>query len=101
LFATLIHNDFEQEFLHQLSTFGIIPIEDFDPLDPKHIQNPDFNDDSTSQFEKEQFAFKTVNQRMTRTLQFIRTPVRYAVSEYFMQEGWIDEVERNIVLNDL
>ncbi|ORY97149.1 hypothetical protein BCR42DRAFT_476591, partial [Absidia repens] len=70
--ATLIHNDFEQEFLHQLSTFGITPIEDFDPLDPKHIQNPDFNDDSTSQFEKEQFAFKTVNQRMTRTCTICR-----------------------------
>ncbi|CAO3577426.1 unnamed protein product [Absidia cylindrospora] len=99
--ATLVHNDFQQEFVEQLATFGITPIDHFDPLDPQHIQNPDYTDDTTSQDEKEQFAFQTVNKRMTRTLQFVRESLRYAVSDYFIQEGWIDEVDRNITLNDL
>ncbi|CAO3578402.1 unnamed protein product [Absidia cylindrospora] len=72
--ANLIHNDYQQDFLARLSSFGIDPLDHFDPLDPKHIHDPRYTGDDLSNEEKTSYAAQIVSVRMAHTLSYIKPP---------------------------
>jgi hypothetical protein len=96
--AILIHNDYQQEFVAQLHTYGVQPIADFDPTDPRHLQNPEYTAEDVSDHEKELHAQRIINTRMIRTLEYLRPTVRNAVGKYFVDKGWITREDLQEVL---
>ncbi|KAI8330231.1 hypothetical protein BC941DRAFT_456907 [Chlamydoabsidia padenii] len=91
--AILVHNDFTAEFLEHMTKFDIRPINDFDPNDPAHLQDPEYTSANLTEDDKATHMITILNQRMRRTLEYIRTPLQRAVGTYFVQQGWIDETE--------
>ncbi|KAI8327649.1 hypothetical protein BC941DRAFT_477419 [Chlamydoabsidia padenii] len=91
--AILVHNDFTAEFLEHMTKFDIRPINDFDPNDPAHLQDPEYTSVNLTEDDKATHMITILNQRMRRTLEYIRTPLQRAVGTYFVQQGWIDETE--------
>ncbi|SAM03418.1 hypothetical protein [Absidia glauca] len=91
--ALLIHNDYADDLRRQLTTAGVKPLDAFNPLDHTHINDPKYKD--LSQPERTTLASTLHHQRMLRSLDFIRTPVRYAVAKSFAALGWITQEELN------
>ncbi|KAI8327972.1 hypothetical protein BC941DRAFT_332955, partial [Chlamydoabsidia padenii] len=87
--ALLIHNDFADDLKTQLNTAGIKPLDTFDPLNPQHISDPKYKELPLD--ERSTLATTLHRQRMKRTLDFIRAPVKYTVAKSFAASGWITQ----------
>ena len=82
----LVHNDYATILTEKLKAIEIIPV-DFDPFDPKNINDPKYQDAPTDQ--KQQLARDLQSKRAQRSIQFIRAPVKFAVARAFHNYGWI------------
>ncbi|KAG1169345.1 hypothetical protein G6F36_012086 [Rhizopus arrhizus] len=87
--ALLIHNDYEDELRQQLQRFKVTIKEDFNPCDPQVLRDPKYADRTPA--EREDLAFMHHCNRIERALQYIRTPVKFAVARYFYSKGWISK----------
>ncbi|CAO3599331.1 unnamed protein product [Absidia cylindrospora] len=75
--SLLIHNDFVDACVSRLTKAGIKPLDSFDPTDPQHLCDPKYDE------ERSEIAFSLHQQRMLRSIDFIRTPAKYAVAKSF------------------
>ena len=82
----LVHNDYAPILIEKLRTIDINPI-DFDPFDQKNVNDPKYKDAPT--LEKQQLAKELQNKRAHRSIQFIRSPIKFAVTRAFHNYGWI------------
>ncbi|EIE76663.1 hypothetical protein RO3G_01367 [Rhizopus delemar RA 99-880] len=87
--ALLIHNDYKDELRQQLQRFKVTIKEDFNPCDPQVLRDPKYADRTPA--EREDLAFMHHCNRIERALQYIRTPVKFAVARYFYSKGWISK----------
>ncbi|KAG1447746.1 hypothetical protein G6F55_010966 [Rhizopus delemar] len=87
--ALLIHNDYEDELRQQLQRFKVTIKEDFNPCDPQVLRDPKYADRTPA--ERKDLAFMHHCNRIERALQYIRTPVKFAVARYFYSKGWISK----------
>ncbi|SAM02997.1 hypothetical protein [Absidia glauca] len=85
--AFLVHNDYVDELKLQLSKAGLQFLDNFDPLAQQHLNDPKYKDRSIE--ERTNLAKEHHLQRMQRSLDFIREPVKFAVARCFASKGWI------------
>ncbi|KAI7851203.1 hypothetical protein BDC45DRAFT_424584, partial [Circinella umbellata] len=93
--SLLVHNDYADLLIEKLKIMDIHPI-NFDPFDPKNINDPKY--ESTSNENKQQLAKELHHKRAERSLQFIRAPVKYAVARAFHTYGWVSLEELKSIL---
>ena len=91
----LVHNDYVSTLTEKLKSININTI-NFDPLDPKNINDPKLKDVPTEQ--KQQLAKELHYKRAQRSIQFIRAPIKFAVARTFHTYGWITLDELKTVL---
>ncbi|KAI7853449.1 hypothetical protein BDC45DRAFT_424811, partial [Circinella umbellata] len=85
--ALLIHNDYSQSLTEILEKEGIQVKKEFDPLDPSILRDQKLADLSDEErFEKVQ---ELHHKNLLKALQFIRTPVKFAVARNFYKNSWI------------
>lgn len=85
--ALLVHNDFAEKALELLKAENVHPLKHFDPLDHKHLMNPEFKDANIEvRTQQMQMIF---DKQINRTLDFLRPPVKLAVARDFQKKGWI------------
>ncbi|KAI8977563.1 hypothetical protein BDF20DRAFT_942451, partial [Mycotypha africana] len=87
--AFLVHNDYAQELTDQLQQFKISIKHDFDPNDGSILMDPKYEQKTPA--ERNDLAREHHTARLVRALNFIRTPVKYAVATYFLKQDWIDK----------
>ncbi|KAI9480248.1 MAG: hypothetical protein EXX96DRAFT_537536, partial [Benjaminiella poitrasii] len=88
--ALLVHNDYASDLRALFAVAGITPLSDFDPLDPKHLDDPRLVSLTTD--ELVQKALSVHQGRLQRALKFIRSiPIRHAVAADFCARAWISE----------
>ncbi|KAI9477918.1 MAG: hypothetical protein EXX96DRAFT_459652, partial [Benjaminiella poitrasii] len=86
--ALLVHNDYASDLRALFAAAGITPLSDFDPLDPKHLDDPRLVSLTTD--ELVQKALSVHQGRLQRALKFIRSiPIRHAVAADFCARAWI------------
>ncbi|SAM08830.1 hypothetical protein [Absidia glauca] len=85
--AILIHNDYTDTFMTQITKIGLTTMTSFNPCDPAHLHNPKYKALTTNQRQVQQK--QTVRTRMLRILDHLRLPVRNAVAKYYLTAGWI------------
>ncbi|ORY89533.1 hypothetical protein BCR43DRAFT_418253, partial [Syncephalastrum racemosum] len=90
--ALLVHNDYAEELIAQLSALGIQPHDLFDPLDPAIIRDPELlaTLDEAERREKARALHRT---NLLRALAFIRVPVKFAVARSFVKSGWLEQTD--------
>jgi hypothetical protein len=86
--ALLVHNEYAKVLLERFDTAGVKPIEEFDPLDVKHLKDPKWAEKSTEECKTEINRLHRV--RSLVALDHIRLPARYAVARHFVQLGWVE-----------
>ncbi|KAI8326659.1 hypothetical protein EDC96DRAFT_453909, partial [Choanephora cucurbitarum] len=87
--ALLVHNDYVSELTAVFAKAGVKPILDFDPLDPKHLDDPRVSSLSASDTADKA---RLVHQgRLLRALKYIRSPACNAVAADFCARGWITD----------
>jgi hypothetical protein len=84
----LIHIDYETELRSQLSKLKISVRDDFDPLDPSTIRDPDLINETIDR--KIQHARHFFFSRLCSSLQRFKTPLYNTVANFFVQSGLID-----------
>ncbi|KAG0752341.1 hypothetical protein G6F35_012277 [Rhizopus arrhizus] len=85
--AILIHNDFEQEFKDLLRHHNVPIKDDFKPFSGTILADPKYADLSSE--ERDSIATELQKTRLSRALDHIRPPVKYAVARYFLDQHWI------------
>ncbi|KAG2221864.1 hypothetical protein INT45_003578 [Circinella minor] len=89
--ALLIHNDYAQSLTEILEKEGIQIKKEFDPLDPSILRVQKLaNLTDEERFEKVQ---ELHHNNLLKALQFIRTPVKFAVARNFYKNSWITAEE--------
>jgi hypothetical protein len=86
--ALLVHNEYAKELLERFDAAGIKPIENFDPLDPKVLNDPELADKSMD--EKAAKIHEVHRVRCLVALDHIRIPAKYAVARHFVGLGWVE-----------
>ncbi|KAI9485989.1 MAG: hypothetical protein EXX96DRAFT_604226 [Benjaminiella poitrasii] len=79
--ALLVHNDFAVELKERFAKFQMTTLDDFDPCDPQHLQDPKYVDYPPT--ERSNMAFDHHCERMQKALESIRYPICHAVARYF------------------
>ena len=85
--ALLVHNDYVSELTAVFAKAGVMPLVDFNPLDPKHLDDPRLSSLSASDAAGK--ACLVHQGRLLCTLQYIRSPACNAVAADFCARGWI------------
>ncbi|KAG1049465.1 hypothetical protein G6F43_008211 [Rhizopus delemar] len=83
------------EIRSQLEKFEILLHDDYDPLDPNNLRNPDYG--NLDQGEKECAAWDVFVQHMIRAIRRLKGPVQRAVVRFFVDKG----ILASVVLNGL
>ncbi|CAO3600328.1 unnamed protein product [Absidia cylindrospora] len=78
--SLLIHVAFQQDLIETLTNHGIKPIPYFDPLDPKHLMDPQYADYSEDQ--RANIMHKITGELWVQAVRFLRPPIRTAVAKY-------------------
>jgi hypothetical protein len=86
--ALLVHNEYAKELLERFGAAGVKPLENFDPLDPKVLNDPELADKSMD--EKAAKVHEIHRVRCLVALDHIRIPAKYAVARHFVGLGWIE-----------
>jgi hypothetical protein len=91
--ALLVHVQYQQELITKFRELNITPMT-FNPLDPDHLNDPEY--DGLSTMARESVMVGIHNTRMLRTLEHIGAPRSYPVGRSFVEKGWItiDELNR-------
>lgn len=83
----LIHNDYVSTAVSLLEKESLVPILDFNPIDPRHLADPKYQDASSQERTAQmQIIHQT---QIARTLNFLRCPVKLAVARDYHRKGWI------------
>ncbi|KAG1367300.1 hypothetical protein G6F61_013028 [Rhizopus arrhizus] len=85
--AILIHNDYEQEFKDLLRHHNVPIKDDFKPFSGTILADPKYADLPSE--ERDSIATELQKTRLSRALDHIRPPVKYAVARYFLDQHWI------------
>ncbi|KAG2190860.1 hypothetical protein INT47_011780 [Mucor saturninus] len=85
----LMHVQYVQTFTEAMTKVDATLFPDFDPLDPKHLADPQYVD--MSHDDRCQKMHDIVNNRAIDTLSFLRPLVVGAVARSFVDLGWIDD----------
>lgn len=88
--SILVHNDYVQTALNVFEENKLPIIQDFDPLDPKHLKDPKYKDDTNAL--KITRLQELQQKRFQQTLAFLRPPVQLAVARDFVRKGWISDI---------
>lgn len=94
--AILIHNDYEQEFVDLLRHHNVPIKEDFTPFSGTILADPKYAELPTE--ERDSIATSLHQTRLERALDHIRTPVKYAVARYFLDQQWIPRSKFDAIL---
>jgi hypothetical protein len=89
--ALLVHNDYADELRDHFIKCRVTPSDEFDPCDPKVVRDPAHA--SKTEEERTEIAHRLHCDRMSRAIQFIRPPVRFAVARFFHKQHWITDQE--------
>jgi hypothetical protein len=87
--SLLVHNDYVATATDILSNCGLHLLTDFDPLDPQHLKDPKFANESDDF--KRQKLLELQQARYEQTLAFLRPPVQAAVARSFARDGRISQ----------
>ncbi|KAI8635812.1 hypothetical protein BD408DRAFT_322969, partial [Parasitella parasitica] len=87
----LLHVQYVDTFLACMKKCEAETIEQFEPLDPKHIADPQY--DSLDSEERESLIYEFTNTRALQTLSFLRPLNVSGVGKYFVSAGWISQEE--------
>ncbi|KAI8635803.1 hypothetical protein BD408DRAFT_438564 [Parasitella parasitica] len=87
----LLHVQYVDTFLACMKKCEAETIEQFEPLDPKHIADPQY--DSLDSEEHESLIYEFTNTRALQTLSFLRPLNVSGVGKYFVSAGWISQEE--------
>jgi hypothetical protein len=88
--ALLLHVQYHAEVSTKLQEMGITPLT-FDPLDPTHLKDPQYDGLSTV---ARTAAMEGIHYgRMIRTLEHIGSPRCFSVGRSFVGKGWMTEHE--------
>lgn len=88
LVALLIHNDYEVELRSQLKKFKIPIQDDYDPLDPSNLRDPEYDDwDEANRTTAARGLFLC---RILHALDYLKGPVKHAVANFFANKGYLD-----------
>ncbi|KAG2221452.1 hypothetical protein INT45_004993 [Circinella minor] len=90
-----LHNDFTTSILESLNKVGINPI-DFEPLDPKYVYDPKYQEDS--QEIRANIAHELQCERAKRAINYIHAPIKYAVARDFQDKGWLSIEDLKAIL---
>ncbi|GAN11856.1 hypothetical protein MAM1_1128c11472 [Mucor ambiguus] len=91
----LIHNDYVSTAVSLLEKEKLVPILDFNPIDPRHLADPKYQD---ANLQERTAQMQLIHQnQITRTLNFLRSPVKLAVARDYQRKGWIS----SSYINDL
>jgi len=85
--ALLVHNQYAPDLCKILDSAKVVPIKDFDPLDPVHLADPQFAKDSDSV--RSSKLFNLHSDRCIGVLNHIRPHLVLAVGSMFIDQGWI------------
>ncbi|CEG70487.1 hypothetical protein RMATCC62417_06376 [Rhizopus microsporus] len=88
LVALLIHNDYEDELRLQLKKFKIPIQDDYDPLDPLNLRNPDYDD--LNEVNRTIATRGLFLCRILHALGYLKGPVKQSVASFFANKGYID-----------
>jgi hypothetical protein len=96
--GVLMHVQYVEQFTAIMTKACAEIIEDFDPLNPKHLADPKYCglDDNT----REQTMLDLVHNRALDTLSFLRPLVVGPVARSFIEWGWIDSTDMEMALVD-
>lgn len=95
--ALLIHNDYQSTATKILQQNDLVPITNFDPLNPDNLADPQFKDAS---HEERTTQLRTiVDNQIQRTIEFLRPPVKLAVARDFQRKGLITDTYLNDLIN--
>ncbi|ORE02295.1 hypothetical protein BCV72DRAFT_318708 [Rhizopus microsporus var. microsporus] len=89
--ALLIHKDYEVGFRSQLKKFKIPVQDDYDPLDPSNLRDPDYN--GWNEANRTRAACGLFLCRILHALDYLKDPVKQAVANFFANKGYIDSSE--------
>jgi len=98
--SLLIHNDYESELLSVFSNYDVTTIEDFNPVDPSILHDPDFKDwDEKILASKAEELF---SKRLISTVLRV-TPVslQVALSRSFFESKWLTEAQYSALLTHI
>ena len=87
----LTHNDYVADMISVFDTHGITRLTNYDPCDPKHLQDPKLKDLTPE--ERTAKAISIQHNRILNAIDFIRTPVKLAVAYDFHQKQLLSEEE--------
>ncbi|CAO3660637.1 hypothetical protein G6F70_003681 [Rhizopus microsporus] len=91
LVALLIHNDYENELHLQPKKFKIPIQDDYDPLDPSNLRNPDYDDwDEASRTIAARGLFLY---HILHALDYLKGPAKQSVASFFANKGYIDRCD--------
>ncbi|ORE01901.1 hypothetical protein BCV72DRAFT_319794, partial [Rhizopus microsporus var. microsporus] len=91
LVALLIHNDYEVELHSQLKKFKIPIQDDYDPLDPSSLRDPDYDDwDEANRTAAARSLFLGC---ILHSLDYLKGSVKQAVTNFFANKEYIDHNE--------
>ncbi|KAG1126050.1 hypothetical protein G6F42_008163 [Rhizopus arrhizus] len=96
--AVLIHNDYEAEFVELLTRKNVHIRTDFTPFNGKILADPKYT--SLPQEERDSIAIRLQKLRLSRALDYIRSPVKYAVARYFLDQEWISRTRYDEIMAD-
>ncbi|KAI8635735.1 hypothetical protein BD408DRAFT_323001, partial [Parasitella parasitica] len=89
--GVLLHLQYVDSFLACMKKCEAEIIDNFEPLDPKHIADPHYADLDNE--EREQLIYEFTNTRALQTLSFLRPLSVSGVGKYFVSAGWISQEE--------
>jgi hypothetical protein len=81
----------EAELRSQLKKFEIPVQDDYDPLDPSNLRDPDYDD--RNEANRTSVARDLFLCRIFHTLDYRKCPVKQAVANFFANKGCIDRNE--------
>ncbi|KAI8084284.1 uncharacterized protein B0P05DRAFT_466609, partial [Gilbertella persicaria] len=87
--AVLIHIGYSNEFNRLSDKWKIVLLHDFNPLDIQHLRDRKLLETSTSDEERATKLKEIHQQRLTRTLEYMREHVRLPVAFDFIFRGWL------------
>lgn len=94
----LLHVQYVDTFKETMEKVGADIINNFDPLDPKHLADPKYKDKSES--ERAGVMINLVNERALDTLDNLSPFQVESVSRYFVTLGYIDDADAAQALRD-
>jgi hypothetical protein len=94
----LLHTQYVSEFKSIMSVAQAQIVDDFEPLDPRHLADPKF--DSFSHAARSQEMALLVRKRCLATLSFVRPVLVPSIARSFILTGWIDEEDLEEVMDE-